>query len=612
MENANPDDTPAIFMSDKVLPRNERAPSVRMYVGKTASMSDQEGRGGAAAPFDMFAVTNQLSRCKSAPRWRCWSCISNGRQPLGWPMSSTGKEVPIDLLDGRSRVMLRTRRKIVSEVGSTGAGRLGRQRGADELDSSHGELRMGRNVIAAKHEPGEWRICRNLFPSMTRRSRAADRRLGPTSASRVGRHRSVLDGPRSGYERGVTCSVTETARATRVETMKPIFSFVSSAKSSPTCRGIYRPWQGVLNRATFVRSQERQVSRGAWRARANPRIRTVLGAWISSFNIAEAMLAIPDGTSRGVAVVLLMLAHPGWYRADRPERYPGRCGIFGFQTRRQDWRSSGGCASSFVKGMCLPIFASRVNTTARVDRDCESLQAPRGTGVIRTAGRYLGRLPMCRAVLESDGGVRAIRMRFRRAHGGSTRTAVQARGSLACWLRSTEDSPRGRAARSFRLLPSIYRVTKAASCEVSDPRFQWFHSGIRCRNYSEIVVPLTDLLRENVKFVWTKACQTAHDRLKEAFRKDVCLARIDMAKPFVVRTDASGEAVGGILLQRCSESGRLRPVLFDSAKLKPQQKCWSPTERELLAVVWFLDKYRHILNNGMQCGVKRWHAMRAP
>lgn len=120
--------------------------------------------------------------------------------------------------------------------------------------------------------------------------------------------------------------------------------------------------------------------------------------------------------------------------------------------------------------------------------------------------------------------------------------------------------------------------------------------------FAKIAAPLNDLLQEKSQYAWDwqpgspqlQAYHTLVSRLKD----DVCLAKVDLAKPFVVATDASSEAVGLVIKQLDEKLGKERPVLFDGAKLKPGQKCWSPSERECYAIIWALTKYRHMINNG--------------
>ncbi|KAL0411417.1 UNVERIFIED_CONTAM: hypothetical protein Slati_3731400 [Sesamum latifolium] len=71
--------------------------------------------------------------------------------------------------------------------------------------------------------------------------------------------------------------------------------------------------------------------------------------------------------------------------------------------------------------------------------------------------------------------------------------------------------------------------------------------------------------------------------------RDPMLALPDMSKPFVVETDVSDFAVGGVLMQ----DGH--PVAFESRKLKDVERCYSVREKELLVIVHCLRLWRHYL-----------------
>ncbi|KAL0386089.1 UNVERIFIED_CONTAM: Transposon Tf2-11 polyprotein [Sesamum radiatum] len=78
-------------------------------------------------------------------------------------------------------------------------------------------------------------------------------------------------------------------------------------------------------------------------------------------------------------------------------------------------------------------------------------------------------------------------------------------------------------------------------------------------------------------------------RLEESNGDRSCVALPDMSKPFVVETDASDFALGGVLMQ----DGH--PVAFESRKLKDAERRYSAHEKELLAVVHCLRLWRHYL-----------------
>ncbi|KAL0453873.1 UNVERIFIED_CONTAM: hypothetical protein Slati_1365400 [Sesamum latifolium] len=99
---------------------------------------------------------------------------------------------------------------------------------------------------------------------------------------------------------------------------------------------------------------------------------------------------------------------------------------------------------------------------------------------------------------------------------------------------------------------------------------------------------MTDLLKKTETWNWTPQCQEFFNRLKRAMVTDPVLALPNMSKPFVVETDTSDFALGGVLMQ----DGH--PVAFESRKLKDVEQRYSVHE-ELLAVVHCLRLWRHYL-----------------
>jgi len=62
-------------------------------------------------------------------------------------------------------------------------------------------------------------------------------------------------------------------------------------------------------------------------------------------------------------------------------------------------------------------------------------------------------------------------------------------------------------------------------------------------------------------------------------------------QPFQIETDASDVAIGGVLVQQDAD-GRDRPVAFVSRGLTGAESRYGTTERELLAVLWAIDRFR--------------------
>ncbi|GBM95898.1 Retrovirus-related Pol polyprotein from transposon 297, partial [Araneus ventricosus] len=85
--------------------------------------------------------------------------------------------------------------------------------------------------------------------------------------------------------------------------------------------------------------------------------------------------------------------------------------------------------------------------------------------------------------------------------------------------------------------------------------------------------------------------QQAFQTLKQRLVTPPVLRQVDPTKPFIIRTDASGYALGAVLLQGDSPADE-RPIEYASRLLSSADKNYSTTEREALAVVWALDKFR--------------------
>ena len=77
--------------------------------------------------------------------------------------------------------------------------------------------------------------------------------------------------------------------------------------------------------------------------------------------------------------------------------------------------------------------------------------------------------------------------------------------------------------------------------------------------------------------------KTAFNQLKLAFTSAPVLKHADTNRPFVVETDASDFAIGGILSQ--SYNGALHPVAYYSRKLSSAKINYEVHDKELLAII---------------------------
>ena len=122
------------------------------------------------------------------------------------------------------------------------------------------------------------------------------------------------------------------------------------------------------------------------------------------------------------------------------------------------------------------------------------------------------------------------------------------------------------------------------------------HAGFYRRfiqDFSKIAQPLCALLLKDAEFIWTKACQEAFKRLKSLLTTAPIVRSPNWSLPFELMCDASDYAVGAVLGQR--EDGKPYVVYYASKTLNDAQKNYTTTEKELLAVVFALDKFRNYL-----------------
>lgn len=108
------------------------------------------------------------------------------------------------------------------------------------------------------------------------------------------------------------------------------------------------------------------------------------------------------------------------------------------------------------------------------------------------------------------------------------------------------------------------------------------------KGFGTIARPLTALTKKEV-FSWSTEAQDAFKELKKALCEAPVLALPQFDKPFLVETDASESGIGAVLMQEG------HPLAYISRHLKGKQLHLSIYEKELLAVVFAVQKWRHYL-----------------
>ncbi|GBL85834.1 Retrovirus-related Pol polyprotein from transposon 297 [Araneus ventricosus] len=111
-------------------------------------------------------------------------------------------------------------------------------------------------------------------------------------------------------------------------------------------------------------------------------------------------------------------------------------------------------------------------------------------------------------------------------------------------------------------------------------------------NFSEIVLPLTDLAKRKVSNVlpWSIEALEAFVKIKDELVRMTTLHTPDISRPFWLYTDASATEIGACLAQH-DDVGKELPIAFFSKKLTPTQMKWSTIEREAFCVLEALKKF---------------------
>ncbi|GFY22492.1 retrovirus-related Pol polyprotein from transposon 17.6 [Trichonephila clavipes] len=118
---------------------------------------------------------------------------------------------------------------------------------------------------------------------------------------------------------------------------------------------------------------------------------------------------------------------------------------------------------------------------------------------------------------------------------------------------------------------------------------QWYSKFIK--NYADLCELLYNLKKKFKKFCWSVEAQRAFDTVKTAITEAPVLKLLDFGKPFKLFTDACSIKIGAVLNQE------QMPMVYASRTLSSAERKYTLTERECLALVWALNKFRTYLGS---------------
>ena len=113
------------------------------------------------------------------------------------------------------------------------------------------------------------------------------------------------------------------------------------------------------------------------------------------------------------------------------------------------------------------------------------------------------------------------------------------------------------------------------------------------KDFAEIVRPMTDLTRKDRVFKWDSACQHAFDQLKQILTSPSIMAYPTEDGSYILDTDACGVSIGAVLSQ--IQANQEKVIAYGSRTMSKSERNYCVTDRELLAVKYFVDYYKHYL-----------------
>jgi len=111
------------------------------------------------------------------------------------------------------------------------------------------------------------------------------------------------------------------------------------------------------------------------------------------------------------------------------------------------------------------------------------------------------------------------------------------------------------------------------------------------KGYAQLAHPLFKLTKKNTKFIWANEQEERFQDLKGRLTKAPILKYPNFEKPFIIRTDASLEGIGGVLIQK-NENENEHSIHYVSRTLQPAELNYSINDLEGTAAFYCCKKFK--------------------
>ena len=115
-------------------------------------------------------------------------------------------------------------------------------------------------------------------------------------------------------------------------------------------------------------------------------------------------------------------------------------------------------------------------------------------------------------------------------------------------------------------------------------------------NLATMVKPLTTMLKKSMVFAWTTEGKESFEEIKVAIASALTIINPNFEKDFILYT-LGGESSISIVLTQKNDKNEEQPIAFFSEGLKEYEDKYNYVEKQALAVIRALKKFRHLLSH---------------